>query len=407
MSPAQPQIHRPVPVRVVAQAILKDFTVGRLELVGEAIDGAQLLHRADRGLLRESVLGSIRYQRLYDALADAFLRGSSQPLPLRLTLRLGAHQLFGCDRIPPHAAVSESVRLLRRQPNLQRVANAVLRKLAALRLPAARPAVGPERWLPETVLPRDPGRRYSLPDELITALRPVVAADPARDWADLNRVPHCCTVGAVSEEQEGILRRDGDRSWWADPKQAIEGPVAAGAAMVQDPSQARALELAEPRAGERFVDCCAAPGGKSRQAQALGLRVVAADRRLSKVRRLPAGGRLVQDARRPAIAPGSADLVLVDAPCSNTGVCARRPEARWRYSAKSLRSLVALQRDLLAAAADLVAPDGRLLYATCSLDPAENEAVAAALAGWQITRQELHWPSDWQGGGYAAVLRRR
>jgi 16S rRNA (cytosine967-C5)-methyltransferase len=96
--------------------------------------------------------------------------------------------------------------------------------------------------------------------------------------------------------------------------------------------------------------------------------------------------------------------VIVDAPCSNSGVFARRPEARWRYDERALASLASLQRALLASGSALASPGGRVVYSTCSVDPHENQGIAHGLGGWRILAEERTWPDAWQGGGYAALL---
>ena len=192
-------------------------------------------------------------------------------------------------------------------------------------------------------------------------------------------------------------------------QEALRGPVADGRCVVQDRAQAEAILLAAPKPLERVLDYCAAPGGKALLLHDLGCRVVAADiagPRLARLRSnvpntVPV---IAHDGRKPPFAAGSFDLVVVDAPCSNTGVLARRPEAARRYTEQNLANLVGLQRRLLRSAADLVAPDGRLLYSTCSLTPRENQGIAHGLKGWRIWREQLRWPDGWLGGGYAAVL---
>ena len=113
---------------------------------------------------------------------------------------------------------------------------------------------------------------------------------------------------------------------------------------------------------------------------------------------------VLQDGLRPALADESFDVVLVDAPCSNSGVLGRRPEARWRYLPKTLTQLATLQRRLLLAASSLVRLDGRLIYSTCSVTPSENQGIAHCLDGWRILKEQRTWPDKWQAGGYVAVL---
>ena len=333
-----------------------------------------------------------------------------QPPQLRRTLRLAAHQLFALDRIPPHAVGSTSVDLLRRNRGARYtgVANAVIRRLAEVRL-EERAGDGPLGRLPEDQWPRNLAVRYSLPAAFIADCESVKPADV--DWSTCNHVPPLCTrsIRPQVAEQPGVLRHDGVWTWWSDPVAALQGPVAQGEAVVQDRSQGALIELAEIRPGMRVLDLCAAPGGKARYVHDCGARVFAADLAIDKFARLrenlPGVPLPMQDGTRAALAPAF-DVVLVDAPCTNSGVFARRPEARWRYTAETRDALVAQQRVLLASAARLVRPGGQLWYGTCSLCPAENTGVVTSLPGWEPVRERLCWPDAWQAGGYAAVLQR-
>jgi 16S rRNA (cytosine967-C5)-methyltransferase len=136
--------------------------------------------------------------------------------------------------------------------------------------------------------------------------------------------------------------------------------------------------------------------------------VVACDSELHKMGRMRDNlgttcALMVQDARRPALPPVF-DVVVVDAPCSNSGVFARRPEARMRYHQPYLAQLARLQGELLLAASQLVAADGKLVYATCSISPRENQDISQRLDGWRLLAEERSWPDQWQGGAYACVL---
>ena len=175
------------------------------------------------------------------------------------------------------------------------------------------------------------------------------------------------------------------------------------------PRETRQYAISGARPGELVLDLCAAPGGKALAFADRGCRVVAADnnpRRLPRLRTNLGGQAVVvlQDGLRPALVSESFDVVLVDAPCSNSGVLGRRPEARWRYSPKTLAQLAALQRRLLVTASTLVRADGRLIYSTCSVTPSENQGIAHRLDGWRILKEQRTWPDKWQGGGYVAVL---
>jgi 16S rRNA (cytosine967-C5)-methyltransferase len=178
--------------------------------------------------------------------------------------------------------------------------------------------------------------------------------------------------------------------------------------VVQDRAQGRVaeavLQVAKARPGDPVLDLCAAPGGKSIALRDAGLVVVSADVAAGKVAEMPQElRRVVSDGLTPALAKGF-EVVVIDAPCSNTGVLGRRPEARLRYDRRHRDELVDLQRRLLRSAATLVAPGGRLVYATCSISPPENQAVAHALDGWRLLGEHLAWPGEWEAGGYYAVL---
>lgn len=393
--------------RAIAWQALRAVEDGRADRLGDLI-AANGATDEDLGLARELAFGVARHHRLYDFLADPFLRPGDQPPDLRRVLRLGAHQLFALDRVPPHAAVHATIETLKQcgSPRLAGVANAVLRRLSEMRL-AERSGDGPEGRLPPEALPDDPAVRHSLPPLLVAD---ALASDPpggAAALAALNRLPHLCTrtrPGRPRPNGTGILRQDGAWTWWSDPRAALAGPVASGDAVVQDRAQGELVDLAAPRPGDLILDCCAAPGGKALAFIDRGCRVVAAD--LSPVRlramTLPAPT-MAMDGCRPAVVPAF-DLVVVDAPCSNSGVLARRPEARWRYDREHLADLGRLQRDLLGAAATRVIPGGRLIYATCSIAQRENQAVAHGLHGWRILAERCSWPDEWRAGGYAAVL---
>jgi len=398
--------------RLAAWRVLEDFEVGRVERVGEAVTARRLPAR-DAALARELVLGAVRYRALYDALADAHLRPGPQPSALRNALRIVAHQLFGLDRVPPHAAVATGVGVLQgRDGRYRGVANAVARKLTALRLDEPEPGVsGPLARIARTAWPRADHLRHSLPAALVRDLAPVLGEDSEAALGALNRVPPLCTrtrPGIDLADHPAMLRRDGPWAWWSDPVAAVRSAVEPGYAVVQDRAQARLLEVAEPGRGEWVADVCAAPGGKARWLRDAGCRVVAGDVSAVRLERLREDGLPVlrHDARRGALAAGGFDLVVADVPCSNSGVLARRPEARWRYAAAELAGLVRIQAAILRGASDLVATGGRLLYTTCSLAPRENRRQVEGLNGWRIVSDHLHWPDGWSGGGYAALLER-
>lgn len=216
---------------------------------------------------------------------------------------------------------------------------------------------------------------------------------------------------------------------------------ATGAFYVQDPSTLLAPALLAVKPGEIVADLCAAPGGKAvLLAEAMGLQYVAAgsatattppggvpagapvllcsDRsaqRLQRLRENLAGfsglSCDVVDATAPALAPGAFDAVLLDVPCSNSGVIRRRPDVRWHFSQAQVDELAILQAAILAGAAPLVRPGGRLVYSTCSLEPCENaEQVQRFLSrhpAFALVTERLLMPTSLHDGAYAALLRRR
>lgn len=369
--------------------------------------GLERLGAGDQGLARELALGAARWGLLYDHLAAPFLHQRRSAPALTQALRLGAHQLFALDRIPPHAAVGATVEALATigQRKLTGVANAVLRRLATLQTERTQP--GPLGRIDPVAHPGDLALRHSLPPLLLTHLREEIAERGATILDDLDVLPPLCTrtvAGAAPPVGRSILRRDGPWTWWEDPQEPLQGCVADGRCVVQDHAQGEPVRLAQVRPHERVLDLCAAPGGKARACAEAGAWVAAADVEPAKVRELPSSlHRLVQDGRRPALAPVF-DCVVLDAPCSNSGVLARRPEARWRYDQRTLDRLTQLQRALLVAAARLVAPGGRLVYATCSITPAENQQITHRLDGWRVHAEVRSWPDAWSGGGYCALL---
>jgi 16S rRNA (cytosine967-C5)-methyltransferase len=191
---------------------------------------------------------------------------------------------------------------------------------------------------------------------------------------------------------------------------------------VQDLAAMRAAHWLEPRPGETLLDLCAAPGTKTTHLAALMRntgRITATDARSDRLERVEENCRRlgVRNVETVLIAadgadtpPGPFDAALVDVPCSNSGVLGRRPEARWRVGADDIAELVPLQRRLLATACERVRPGGRVLYSTCSIEPAENrEVVDAVLAGrtnWELIRDTTHTPGRPADGGYLALLRR-
>jgi 16S rRNA (cytosine967-C5)-methyltransferase len=361
------------------------------------------LPEADRRLAHELAAGVLRRQAaLDDRLAPLVPRGWDRvPRPLQDLLRLGALQLTALDRVPAHAAVNTSVSLARESGGARAggFVNAVLRRLdreapepppepesAAARLARAHshPLWLVERWLARFG-PEETERLLEWNDQ-----RPRLVLQPARlsldelgrRWREAGIQVQAAPFGA------GLM---------TDRRRPEELPgYAEGAFMVQDPAQALLAEYAELPSGATLYDASAAPGGKAIALGRRAARVVAGDVSRPRVRRLAANLRragsgreypVVADARRAPLRPVSA--ILLDAPCLGTGSFARHPDARWRVTPEALDRLAALQGELLERSAELVEPGGVLLYATCSLEPEENERqIARFLAAHPEFRRE-------------------
>jgi len=359
----------------------------------------------DAALVTELTLGVLRWRRLLDFLLERLLKKSVSKLdlPVALALRLGIYQLRFLQRIPARAAVNESVELVKRarKASAASLVNAVLRRAAT---EARNPA---EKFLPPSIPPTERiAILYSHPTWLVE--RWLAQFGEPRTIALLeanNRAPRLtCSVHDASHRDE-ILAELAKSGLRVEPGQLLKTAFAVsggspirtdafrrGAISIQDEaSQAVPLLLAVQR-GNRVLDLCAAPGGKTpplvRAAGENGL-VVAADRHAHRLRamrsqfeRLHLSGikpvELVElDAQRPLPFLAKFDRILVDAPCSGTGTLARHPEIRWRLKPEQLTELHSLQVAILTSALSALAPGGRLVYSTCSLEPEENEDVIA------------------------------
>ena len=370
----------------------------------EALTDRAELDPRDRGLATELVLGTLRWQRRLDWM---LARASRRPLEdltpwVRALLRLTAYQVAFLDRIPPWSAVHEAVELAKRRRSAGATAfvNGVLRAIAseprpwpdptsadpveALALRTSHPTWLVERWWTRY----GPAETEALALAMNVAPSVVVRANTLRmPVADVAAALRTAGVGAAATRfaPEGLsLERAGDL------RQV--GPLREGSATVQDEAAILVGHALGPCPGETVADVCAAPGTKTTHLAALMAnrgRIVAADPhpgRLGLLREACArlGATIVEprlaEARALAGALGpTCDRVLVDAPCSNLGVLRRNPDGKWRRRPGDFATLVPAQAGILEAAAELVRPGGVLVYATCSLEPEENEAVVAGL----------------------------
>jgi 16S rRNA (cytosine967-C5)-methyltransferase len=374
--------------RPLALETLRLLARGRATL-GDLLARPELaaLDARERGFLHELVLGTLRRRGWIDHVLS---RLASRPLD-RLTpgvldaLRLGAYQLLYL-RVPAHAAVGDTVDHARGvEPRSAGFANAVLRRLQR-EGPPPEPdaATAPLDWLTTAgSLPRWLAERWCAhlgPDRAVARARALLDAPPTH--VRLNpRVPDALSrleAAGVATRETGVpfaLEASGGR---------LAGLAREGVLYVQDAGSQRVARLAA--AGGLVLDACAAPGGKALLIADAGgprTRVVAAEpsrrrvRTLARLRSLWGAGNVAvvaADALRPPFAR-LFDVVLLDAPCSGLGTLGRNPDVRWRLGPDDVARHAERQRRLIAGVASLVRPGGRLVYATCSLEPEENEGV--------------------------------
>jgi 16S rRNA (cytosine967-C5)-methyltransferase len=354
------------PARVAAFEIL-ERVASTTDHSDDLLHGRRLagLSQADKNLATTLVLGVLRWQLGLDAAIRPWLARPDLVLasPVATALRLGAFQLLHLDRIPAHAALSESVELVKAagHPHAAGMVNAVLRKVA----PAAKAKVfettaafaerlGHPVWLAERWV-KNYGRAAALA---------ICEYDQA-------------------EPKVGELFGDGG-----------DGPrLDDGSRLVAE------LAAAVAPGAKRIWDACAAPGGKTmvlagRHPEAEVLATDVSARRLEAMagRMSLAGVRVraaVTDATKLAAEEGEFDLILCDVPCSGTGTLARNPEIRHRLEPAEISRQAKRQKEILAAALGRLAVGGTLVYSTCSLEPEENEAVVAAVgAGFEVVALE-------------------
>lgn len=376
--------------RLAAAEICADLRRG--ELLDPAFEARVApLDARDRRWTQELVYGMLRRRALLDVHLDARVTGGLVRLDPDLIdlLRLGVYQLLYMRSVPAYAAIAQTVELTKQRHGIgaSRLANAVLRRLDRERESLALPATGD----PVDAL----ALRYSHPRWLVARWVARWGAEDTERLLEVNNTEAPTVLrpyGIVREQLEATLESAGVHveevplvpdSIQIGPGVALTelGAYRKGLFFVQDPASTLVTRYADVPPGAVVADLCAAPGGKSAELSRTAAAVVAADRSFSRMQRVVANSDrieasnvlpLVADARHPAIRP--VDAVLVDVPCTGTGTFRRHPDARWRLKVSDLAVMAALQRSILRAAADVVAPGGLLIYSTCSLEPEENDA---------------------------------
>jgi 16S rRNA (cytosine967-C5)-methyltransferase len=368
---------------------------------------------ADAALATELTLGVLRWRRLLDLLLDQSLKKpiAKLDLPVAIALRMGLYQLRYLNRIPASAAVNESVELVKRarKASAATLVNAVLRRAASQSHPPI------EKLLPQD-LPQAERLAilHSHPTWMVERwlARLGLASTEALLEAN-NRTPQLSCTISHADRRETIMRSLAKAGLRVAAGRLLKNAIAVsggspasaeafrqGWISIQDEASQIVPLLLDVRPGERVLDVCAAPGGKTptlvRAAGRTGI-VVAADRHAHRLRAMRAqfervGLRDVSivelDATRSLPFAAEFDRILVDAPCSGTGTLARHPEIRWRLQLEQLAEFHTLQAKMLAMAIASLARGGRLVYSTCSIEPEENDEVAAqALATFQTVRR--------------------
>jgi 16S rRNA (cytosine967-C5)-methyltransferase len=357
----------------------------------------------DRALCHELVLGVLRRQSWLDAVIEHFAKRRAQALdlPVKLALRLGLYQLRFLSRIPPSAAVNESVNLVRAAglSSAASLTNAVLRR--ATREPDYDPTTKISAPIAKLAL------ETSHPVWLLERWANALGLDEAGELARANNQPAPAafrlTAKATDDDSKEIVDELTASGLQVEPSKIVTGAwrvtgpkaallrklTSAGLVYSQDEASQLVAHILDAQPGDRVLDVCAAPGSKTTLISKLAppATIVGLDlheHRLRTLAQLAATQGIdsiqlaVADATGPLpFARAAFDRVLVDAPCSGTGTLRHNPEIRWRLQPADILELAAKQSQILARAAEVVRPDGLLLYSTCSLEPEENEAVVA------------------------------
>lgn len=350
------------------------------------------LDSRNAGLAHQIVFGCLRFQGQLDFLIFHYSgrRAADLDAEVRLALRMGIFQLRFLDRVPAHAAVHETVELVKqRRRAAAGFANAVLRKVNR----------DPVRW-------PDEATELSLPGWMLERWRAHFGEERARAIAraGLEEPRKYVRVGGEARLAEPAVETSLDA--------AGKSACATNAAVkrLQDIGSQSIVPLLDLRAGQSYLDLCAAPGNKTLQAleQPLAL-AVACDVSEKRLREIPAiCPRVVLDATQPLPFSRRFDRILVDAPCSGTGTLGRNPEIKWRVEPEDFVRFGEKQGRILDQALRVLSPEGKLVYATCSLEPEENEEVVRGALernpDLRVERTEWRVPGTDEGDGFFSAV---
>ncbi len=428
---------RPRKPRQIALQVLSQWQKSRKfieELLDAELAKARFSDR-DRALCHELVCGVMRWQATLDWLINRKTKDKRQRPFVQITLQLGLYQMFWLQRVPEHAIVNEAVELAK-QCGFGKHAgfiNAVLRSYA-------RERNATEQLLAELKI-TNPAVGYSHPEWLWQRWRSRWGDENARPLLDWNNTPPrtCARVNTLKTDPGKLLARWRDegveydfiyRDWLEEnlafemqvhPQLAKLSSFRDGWFYVQDPSTLLAVRELDPHPGETVLDLCAAPGGKTTyiaqvmQNQGKILATDVSEARLNLIRENCArlGVTCVETALSATLEARFAtgfDCVLVDAPCTNTGVMRRRADLRWRVKPEEITRLQKTQLELLERAASYVKSGGVVVYSTCSLEPEENQQVVRQFllnhTEFKLERERELLPfKDRVDGAYVARLR--
>jgi len=398
------------PARTAAYHALRAVTGGRADLpTALHASRQQLSDERDRSLAAEIVTGALRWQRSLDHLIEHFAKRRVDKLDPEVVtiLRLSLYQMLHLDRVPASAVVDDAVNLTRaaRKPSASGFVNAVLRSTLRQR-----------HRLPLPPRPEDPGDReaalaylgvtHSHPQWLVERWLERYGFDATERWVQFNNATPPLTLRAnrlrvTRDSAVAALAADGVET--ERTRHAPDGLVvtsgnplrrpADGSVFVQDEASQLISLVVGARPADIVLDLCASPGGKT-TAMAADMEstgaIVASDVRSKRLALLRETLRLSGAPNVAVVRVGPSgslpfaarfDRVLVDAPCSGLGTIRRDPDIRWRRREEELAELARTQIALLSRAAEVVRPGGRLIYATCSSEPEENEGVVDAFLG--------------------------
>ena len=431
--------HPPAPADSAAP---DDSRLTAARIVGQWLDSGRFPSRmmapvaGSRAFVNEVVLGCVRWKGLLDWV---IARYAARPpaTPARALLMVGLYQLLRMDSVPAFAAVNETVGAARRAglTGATGFLNGVLRRVDrerdALLAELARQRLTVRESHPDALVARWVARYGQADAEALCRWN----NQPPFVVLRVNTLKTTAPAYAEQLRAAGIEPQPAPapaEACWVLPHgvrvESLPG-FAEGWFSVCDPSTLRAVELTGAAPGERVLDACAAPGGKTiLLAQrmrddgcivAMDVSAKRAERVRENVARLGltcvrplVGSAADRESIARALADGPFDRVLLDAPCTNTGTLRRRPDARWRFSAEHLATAVRRQRALLDTVARAVKPGGTLVYSTCSIEPEENEGQVEA---WlrehpefaEVARESLFPPRAGTDGAFCAALKRR